>query len=100
MATTFSTAKVALDLIAQRIQSNRSKLTQAQAYALQAETDLAAMPSQFSTIISDIDAAASAAPSDAALQDLKLEKDKLVAEFAALQTTATSMKNATAAITV
>lgn len=100
MATTFSTAKVALDLIAQRIQQNRNNLIQAQSFALRAETDLTAMPTQFGTIISDINSAAAAAPSDAALQSLKLEKDKLVSEFTSLQATATSMKNATAAITV
>jgi hypothetical protein len=98
MATTYSTAKVALDEIAQRIQSNRQRLQQAKALAATAEGDLAAMPAQYGGVIADINAIN--AGNNAALQTLKAEKDQLVAEFTALQATATSMKTATAAVEV
>lgn len=100
MATSFSTAKTSLDQIADRIQSNRRKLQQAQAWAAEAEADLTAMPAAYGTVIADIDAAVVAAPGDTALVNLKAEKDKLVAEFNALKPAATSMKNATAAVAV
>jgi F0F1-type ATP synthase membrane subunit b/b' len=96
--TTFSSAKVALDEIATRIQSDRQKLQQAQALAASAESDLAAMATQYATIVSDIDTYA-ANPGGTALVNLKAEKDQLVSEFNTLKTQATNMKNATAAIT-
>jgi F0F1-type ATP synthase membrane subunit b/b' len=98
MATTFSTAKVALDEIAARIQQNRQRLQQAQALSAAAEADLAGMGPQYGTIVADIDAAAAAGPGNAALQSLKAEKDMLVAEFNTLKTGATGMKNATAGV--
>ena len=99
MATTYAQAKNALNEITTRIVQNRNRLTAAQTNAATAEADFAAMPAAYTTIIQDIDAAAAAAPLDAALQNLKAEKDKLVGEFGTLRPKATDMKNATAAIT-
>ncbi len=98
MATTYSTAKVALDEIAQRIQSNRNRLTQGKANFATAESDLSAMTGQYGQIIADISAAATAQPQNAALQALKAEADQLVVEFNTLKTGATALKNATAEI--
>ena len=99
MATTFSTAKVALDEIASRIQSNRQKLQQAQALSASAESDLIAMQTQYASIVTDINNYVTDNPNDVALINLKAEKDKLVTEFNTLKAKATEMKNANNVIT-
>lgn len=96
MATTYSEAKVALAEIATRIRANANRLAQAAALIQQAETDLAAMPTQFGTIISDIGAAAQANSSNTALVAAKAESDLLVAEFTELKTRATTLKTSIA----
>ena len=100
MATTFSSAKTALDEIAARIQANRNRLSVAQATASVADSDLAAMATAYGTIVTDINTLLTDAPADAAIITLKAEKDLLVTEFQALKTTAASMKSAVDAITV
>ena len=59
---------------------------QAKAVLAQAQADLLAMQSAYSTIISDLNAAAAANPGDAAWQAAKAEKDQMVADFQALKT--------------
>lgn len=94
MATTYTSARVALTEIAQRSDANRKRLDQAKATISAADADLGAMPTAYGTIVTDINAAAAAAPGDAALQALKAEKDKLVADFQALKTEAAALKTA------
>lgn len=94
MASTFSQIKTALDEIAQRINNNRNRLNQAGAAITTAESDLDAMTATYSTIISDLTTAATNNPNDAAIKAAKAEADLLVAEFAALKSTATAKKNA------
>jgi len=98
MATTFSSAKVALDEIANRIQSNRQRLAQCQSLASQAESDLTTLGTQYAGVVTDINSAAQAAPSDVALANLKAESDKLVSEYNALKSKATDFKTATSGI--
>lgn len=100
MQTSYSTAKVALDEIAQRIQGDRRKLQQIKTTAHQVEADLDAMPSQYGTIISEINDAATNAPNDIAIQNLKAEADKLVAEFTSLKDSATAMRSATDEVSI
>lgn len=94
MATTYGDRKVALDEIAGRIQTNRKRLQQARQLVAAAESDLSAMTTAYSEIVTDIDSDATANPGDEAHQLQKNEKDKLVAEFNALETKATDTKNA------
>jgi F0F1-type ATP synthase membrane subunit b/b' len=100
MPTTFSTAKVALDEIAANIQNARKSLQNAKAAITQAKALLDAMPTTYATIVSDINSAAAAGPSNVALTTMKAEKDALVSEFTALSTTAGQMQTAVANITV
>lgn len=94
MASTYSQIKTSLDEIAQRIKANRNRLTQAGAAITTAESDLNAMTADYSTIITDLNTAATNNPNDAAIKSAKAEADLLVAEFAALKSTATAKKNA------
>lgn len=91
MATTYSQRKVALDEIADRIQQAAKRMQQGRASYQTAETDLAAMQTAYSEIVSDINADASANPLDQAHQLQKAEKDKLVADFQSLKSTATAV---------
>lgn len=94
MATTFSSAKVGLDEIAARIQQNRQRMSQAKALPTTAESDLTTLEAQYTQLVVDINAAAQAAPGDAAWAAVKAETDKLVAEFMELKTNATELKEA------
>lgn len=94
MAYTYSATKVALDEIATRIAQNRKRLVDSRSQAATAEAELTAMQTQYQTIVTELNAAATAAPNDEAIQSQKLEKDKLVADFSALKTKATAIKEA------
>lgn len=98
MASTYATQKTALTEIAGRIVQNRQRLARCQQEAVTAESDLGAMVTVYGSIVADIDADLAASPGDTALQVLKADKDKLVAEFVALAEDATTMKNATAGV--
>lgn len=97
MATTFTTARVALNEIAQRSHQNKQRLQTAKTTIAQADADLAAMQTAYSQIVADIDTASDADPLDTALKNLRAEKDKLVADFQALKTEAANLKTAVGA---
>ena len=86
MALTFTEAKTALDEIADRSTQNSKRLANAKTLLAQAQSDLAAMPGTYSSIISDINAEAAANPSDDAWTLAKAEKDQMVSDFQALKT--------------
>lgn len=94
MATTFSERKVALDEIATRIRTNAKRLADAKNQATVAESDLTAMATVYTTIVADINADATANPSNSAYTTMKAEKDVMVAEFTTLKTLATNVKTA------
>ena len=94
MPSGYSERKVALDEIAVRIRANAKRLTQARQTVATAEADLTAMTTDYAGIVADINADALANPNDEAFQLQKVEKDKLVAEFQALMTKATNVKDA------
>jgi hypothetical protein len=94
MPSTYSDRKVALDEIAERIQANSKRLSQARATVSTAEADLTAMQTAYTSIVQDINTDAAANPADQAYQLQKIEKDKLVSEFQGLKTKATNIKNA------
>ena len=94
MATTYALTKQALYEIAQRINQNQGRLDSAREQVATAEAQLAGMPSQYGTIIADLDAAAAANPDNKALGAAVAEKDLLVAEFQVLKATATAIKDA------
>lgn len=90
MATEFSLAKNSLADISQRIVAERNRIAQARAGVATAIGVLDAMPTQYGTIIADI-ATNAATPG---WDGLKAESDLLVAEFMALQVSATALKAA------
>jgi hypothetical protein len=94
VASTYSERKAALDEIAVRIRANVKRLQDCRAQAATAESDLTAMQTAYTSIVQDINADATANPTDQAYQLQKVEKDKLVAEFNALKTRATAIKTA------
>lgn len=79
--TTFTEAKFALDAIAKRTTSNMSQVKQARDILSGVVTNLANMQTEYTQLVADINAA----PSDAAWNALKAEKDKLVADFLAVK---------------
>lgn len=99
MASTFSQQKVSLDEIAANITDARNKLNQCKSLATLTVNQLGGLATTYSGIVADIDAALVAEPDNAAVMVLKAEKDKLVAEFVALQTAASSMQTAVNAVT-
>jgi hypothetical protein len=97
---TYSQIKTGLDEISGRIVSNRNQLASAKAQIATAEGALGGMAVQYTPLVQAVDQALAAEPENPALAAAKAEKDKLVAEFLALQAVATSMKTALAAIEV
>lgn len=83
---TFTETKMALDEIAERTTQSMKRRDQAKAMLTTAQSDLVAMQSAYTTIISELNAAAAANPGDAAWQGAKAEKDQMVADFQALKT--------------
>ena len=91
---TFSVKKAALDDIAVRIKSNQARVTNGLDSLATAVSDLTSLQSQYTAIVSEIDADLAANPDDDAYKVMKSEKDKLVAEFLALKAVATSKSSA------
>lgn len=94
MALTFTQAKATLDDIASRSEANRKRLEQAKQLITQARADLASMPSAYGSFVTELNAAATANPSDGAWQTAKAEKDQMVSDFQALNTRAAGMETA------
>lgn len=86
MAATYSEIKYALDQISTRNQKNLNAIVKAAGLYAGASEDLDKMPGEFSAVITDIDAKATANPTVAAYTDAKSEKDLLVSDFQALKT--------------
>ena len=82
---TYTEVKTVLDEIAERTTNNGKRVAQARAMMTQAQADLAAMPAAYGTLLTALDAAATANPSNAAWQGAKAEKDQMVADFNALK---------------
>ena len=81
MALTYTEIKTALDEIAQRSTQNSKRVAQAKATLTQAQSDLVAMQTVYSAVVTDLNAAAIANPDNAAWQAAKAEIDQLVADF-------------------
>lgn len=94
MASTYSQIKTGLDNISSAISTARNRLTQAQQQTNTAVAELGSLQTQYASLIADINDLATAEPANAASQNAKAEKDKLVAEFQALNTLAASLKTA------
>lgn len=94
MALTYTEIKTALDEIAQRSTQNSKRVSQARATLQQAQADLVAMQTAYATVVSGLNAAATANPSNAAWQAAKAEKDQLVADFQALKATVDALVTA------
>lgn len=78
---TFSDMKYALDEISRKNARGRQLIEAARAGLARVQSDLGAMTSEYTSIVTDINQAAIANPTDDAYQLLKSEKDKLVADF-------------------
>lgn len=90
MAFNFTKTINALDQIAERIIRARNRLDSAKVAFSLGSTDLANIPSDFSTVVTELNAEATAKPGDDAIQDLKAVKDKMVADYQALKADADS----------
>ena len=87
---TYSEIKLALDEIAQRIIQNRKRIAASKTGIQQAAADLGSMSTQYAATVTAINALESDPANDVA----KSEKDKLVAEFAALKAEADALVTA------
>lgn len=94
MALTYTTTKRNLDLIAAKVDTAGQRLDQARALIAQAESELAALGTTYSSFVSELDSVATANPNDPAWQAAKYEKDHMVTDFNTLKTRATNLKNA------
>lgn len=100
MATTFSEGRVGLDEIAVAIRNSQALLQQAKNNPTSVKNSLDQLAAGHTQLLADIDAAAASNPDNPALQNLKAEKDLLVAEFTAKRTKAVALENAVAGITL
>jgi hypothetical protein len=85
---TYTQTKATLDEIAVKSESNRKRLVDARAAVASVEAALQTMQNQYSAFIAEVEADALANPADPAWQAAKAEKDRLVADFLAVQTKA------------
>ena len=83
--------KSGLNAISSEITKARSLFARARAIMVDAEAILAAMPGKWSSLGSEINAAATANPNDDNYQLAKGEKDKLAANFQGLKTYASAL---------
>lgn len=90
MALSYTTAKSTLDEIAAKITAADRRLLRARELLASAETELAALSTNYSGFVSDLDAEA-AAQGTALWQRAKDEKDEMVGDFNALKTRATDL---------
>lgn len=97
---TFSEARVGLDEIAVAIRNSQALLVQAKNNPTSVKNSLDQIAAGSSQLLSDIDAAAAAAPNNVALQNIKAEKDLLVAEFTTKRAKAVALESAVAEITL
>lgn len=95
MASTISQIKSGLDEIAKKIANERLRLIGSKTSVTLAKTNLAAMPTQFGTLLADILALTGTDPSTVLAKDERL---KLIAEYQALQVIATNAETAIAGI--
>jgi hypothetical protein len=86
MAATYSQMKTSLDEISSKIVTARNSVVNARAAVASASSILSGMATAYGTIVTDINQAAASNPTDNLYAIVKAEKDKLVAEFQALQT--------------
>lgn len=97
---TFSEARVGLDEIAVAIRNSQALLVQAKNNPTSVKNSLDQIADGAAQLLADIDAAAAAAPGNAAMQNIKAEKDLLVAEFATKRSKAVALETAVAGITL
>jgi hypothetical protein len=90
----YTTAANSLTEVESTITQAVQRLRSAKKQIGQAESTLAAIPTQYSSLITWIDDQAAANPDDEAIQDLKRRKDKIAGDFNNRNTTATDMQNA------
>ena len=88
MAFNYTRTKNALREIAQTTQQHADLMARAKAVFGTSAAALAAMPSQYAGISSALNAEAAANPTDQALQLMQAEKDKMVADFQVLKSSA------------
>ena len=80
------------------IKNAQTQLIQARAQVNASKSLLDSLTAKWGSLITAINAAAAAAPSDAALQALKAEAAQFVANYQALQTEANALKTAMDAV--
>lgn len=94
MATSYSEATFAMHDVRMRLAAQLDRLENAKIAITQAEADLVTMATQYSSIVTDVNAEVTADPSDAAWGTVKADMDKLLADRTDLKTRASAMKTA------
>jgi hypothetical protein len=82
---TYTQTKATLDEIAVKSETQRKSLVNARSAVASVEAALQTMQNQYSAFIAEVEADALANPADPAWQAAKAEKDRLVADFLAVQ---------------
>jgi hypothetical protein len=85
---TYTQTKATLDEIAVKSETQRKSLVNARSAVASVEAALQTMQNQYSAFIAEVETDALANPTDPAWQAAKAEKDRLVADFLAVQTKA------------
>lgn len=91
---TFSEIKQGLDGVTADIVAETARLNQGKSQITLANNNLGALATKYAALVTAVNGLATAEPSNAAATLAKAEKDKLVAEFQALKTTAQAMVTA------
>ena len=94
MAYTYAQLETLSDRVVSELARNQDQLEAAINQFAAIEASLTAMGTTYSTWVTEINALATANPSDDAVLALKAKKDRLVAEFNTSQTRATALKTA------
>ncbi len=94
MALTYTKSKAILDEIAARTTRNQDRLTNSKVGVDDAVVDLGKMVTDYSGFSADLDALATANPTDVAIQNAKAEKDRMIPDFQAVKTEAEALQTA------
>lgn len=97
---TFTELRAKLTEALNQLEGARSRAALAKTQITTANTAIGGLGAIYSPMAADINAAATAAPGDPAWQDLKAEKDRIVADFTAIKATVQSMVDALNSITI
>lgn len=94
MALSYTQTKSTLDLIADQSENARESLVNLTAELNNTISVLNDLETNYTTFVAEVDTTATANSGDPLWQNIKAEKDKIVADFIAVRTTANNMLTA------